>query len=71
MHAPVKALLVETTNPLAGNLRGRTGDLYCEVGVRCIFEGLLTSAVEGIVWFGRRLEVHTRNSRYLFELCER
>ena len=70
MRSPIKALLLETNNPQAVALRGHVGDLYCQVGIRCAFDGLLTSVVEGIVWFGKRMEVHTRNSRYTFELKE-
>lgn len=68
MRTPVKARLLETTNAKAGVERGRTGELYCEVGGRCLFDGLMTSVVEGLVWFGPRIEITTRNSRYVFEL---
>jgi hypothetical protein len=65
---PVNAVLLDTTNPAAGPFRGRTGRLYCEVGSRCLFDDLLTSAVEGLVWFGSRIEVYTQNARYVFKL---
>lgn len=68
MREPIKAQLLDTTNPAAGPFTGRTGELYCQVGIRCVFDGMLTSIVNGMVWFGTRLEVYTENSRYVFEL---
>lgn len=68
MNTPMKAVLLETTNPIAGTLKGQMGYLYAQVGARAAFDGLLTSVVEGIVWFNSRIEVHTRNSRYVFLL---
>ena len=68
MRSPTRAILLETTNPAIAPLCGRSGELFCEMGVRLVFDGLLSSVVEGIIWFGSRLEVHTRNSRYVFEV---
>ena len=70
MHEPIRALLLDASNPAVGRLRGRVGNLYCQVGLRCLFDGLLTSVVSGMVWFGSRVEVYTENSRYVFELQE-
>jgi hypothetical protein len=71
MREPVKALLLDASNPAAEALKGQMGYLYCQVGLRCLFEGMLTSIVNGVVWFGSRVEVYTQNSRYIFELQER
>lgn len=68
MREPVKALLLKASNPAVAPLQGRVGDLYCQVGLRCLFDGLLTSVVSGMVWFGSRVEIYTEHSRYVFEL---
>lgn len=68
MTQPVKALLVSSDNPKVSGLLGRQGDLMYGVGMRCIFDGLMTSVVEKVVCLGHRLEVYTHNSRYVFEL---
>jgi hypothetical protein len=70
MHATLRARLVDTDNSNVDGLRGKTGELYCRVGLRCIFDGVMTSIVEGIVWFGPHLEVRTKHSKYIFELQE-
>jgi hypothetical protein len=68
MTVPIRARLLHTTNPSADVWRGRVGKLWYEIGSRCIFDGLMTSAVEGIILYDQRLEVQTLNSRYVFEL---
>ena len=61
---------MNASNPAVERLHGRVGSLYCQVGLRCLFDGMLTSVVSGMVWFGSRLEVYTENSRYVFEVQE-